>query len=85
MTETTETERRGNAVQIFLVHVAESQSENIFKFDTAEKTLEFVGKVIVGQHPGTIQCIFKADTDTGTMTKYEAILNGYVLELHPEN
>lgn len=76
-------ERREGVVQTFLVHVAESQSENIFKIDTAEKTLEFIGKVLTGQHPGQIRCIYQADTSTGTMTKYEAVLVDYRLELRP--
>lgn len=68
-------------METFLIRVKESQSESVFKMDSKEKTLEFVAKVIAKQHPGTIQSIHLADTASGTMTEYEAVLNGYQLEL----
>lgn len=70
-------------VKTFLVHVTESESERLFTFETEQQTLTFIGKVIVGQHPANIECIYEADTAAGTITEYGVTLDGYTLKLEP--
>lgn len=72
-------------MRTFLIRVLESQTEQIFKMDDEKKALDFVAKIIARQHPGTIQSIHLADTAVGSMIEYEAILNGYLLELREKN
>lgn len=68
-------------LKTFLIRVVENQTESVYKMDTNDKALDFVAKVITREHPGSILSIHQADTAAGTIAEYEAVLNGYQLEL----
>jgi hypothetical protein len=69
-------------MQAWLIHASENSVDRTIKMDTENQALQFIGHVVIGDHPGTtIKNIYAIDTVAGTITALETFLNGLTLGL----
>ncbi|SFE43191.1 hypothetical protein SAMN04487969_102488 [Paenibacillus algorifonticola] len=69
----------------WLVYATEKSIPRIVKLDTEKQALQFIGNVVIGNHPETtIQNVYEIDVESGTMKVVETYLDGLTLSFRPK-